>query len=597
MAGFLTIHTLTANGFLAVPFAHIVIRTKDGQVLYTVRTDESGNTEMFSLDAPDRSLTLDPCYMQPAYAVYDVRAEADGFKSVNVYNVEIVDGEESFLNIEFHPLEQGEREGEEEIDIPPIGLLIPAENRQITAPYSGLREVFIPEYITVHLGTPQNTSAQNVRVPFVEYVANVASSEIYSDWPYNSLLANVHCIVTFALNRIYTEWYRSRGYNFDITNSTQYDQYFVYGRNIFQNLMEIARNYYNVYARRFGFRNPFFTQYCNGTTSTCAGLSQWGTVTLANRGFTPLQILHYYYPSDLELIRTDNIQGIVETYPGQVLTIGSTGYNVTRIQNFLNRIRVNFPVIPQISLPLGTFNQATQNAVRVFQRQFDLTADGIVGRQTWNEITRVYTGVVKLGELNGEGERVGIGQTPPNVVLRQGARGEAVLQLQYILNVIASYYESVPPVIIDSNFGADTKTSVIDFQRAFGLNPDGIVGSQTWVRLYSVYHGIDQNAPPPVSPERPVINFPSYSGVPLRQGSSGVNVRLIQGALNVIRAIYPGIPGVAEDGIFGPLTRNAVVAFQRQFLLTPDGIVGPVTWAKLAEMTAIVSGLMATGSF
>lgn len=403
------------------------------------------------------------------------------------------------------------------------------------------------------------------------------------------MVANVHVIVTFALNRVYTEWYRSRGFNFDITNSTSYDQYYRDGAQIFENVSKIVDGIFNTYARRIGFQNPFFTAFCNGTTATCNGLSQWGTVALANQGLAPLQILHYYYPDDLELVTSNNITGITESFPGTSLRIGSSGEAVRRMQNYLNRIRVNYPLIPLISNPNGTFGEDTAQAVRTFQRAFNLDADGIIGRSTWNKISFIFVSVARLAELNSEGIRETIGTNPPNVVLSQGSRGGHVLELQFILNSIAPFYDTVPPVIQDSVFGAVVKNAVIEFQKTFNLNPDGVVGPATWNKLYSVYRGIDKNVPVP-----PVETFPpeasqEFPGTPLTIGSTGASVRLIQSYLNTIRAVYPSIPLLIVDGVFGNETRKAVTAFQNQFLLAPSGIVDLATWNYIMEQFKLVT--------
>jgi peptidoglycan hydrolase-like protein with peptidoglycan-binding domain len=450
-------------------------------------------------------------------------------------------------------------------------------------------DVFIPEYITVHLGTPTNSSARNITIKFIDYIKNVASSEIYPTWPTNSLIANIHCIVTFAINRVYTEWYRSRGFNFDITNSTAYDQYFVEGRNIFETISNITDSIFNVYARRFGFKNPYFTQYCNGTTSTCKGLSQWGTVDLAKAGKTPLEILHYYYPKDLELIATDNIQSIAASYPGVALRLGSNNENVRIMQNFLNRIRINYPLIPAISNPDGYFGPDTDAAVRAFQRTFNMTADGVIGKDTWNKILYIYVAVIRLAELDGEGIRIDIGKTPPTKVLSQGTSGEDVLQLQFILDAVAPYYD-LPPVVKEGKFGATTKNAVIEFQKAFKLTADGVVGASTWNKLYSVYRGVAETAPAPPAEVVPPSGAPKYPGTALRLGSTGTDVRTMQSYLNAIRTVYGNIPQLTVDGSYGPATEAAVVAFQRQMLLSPDGVIGAVTWDKIVQTYSEVSG-------
>ncbi|WP_461246818.1 LysM peptidoglycan-binding domain-containing protein [Treponema sp. R6D11] len=455
-----------------------------------------------------------------------------------------------------------------------------------------LSQVLVPDYITVHLGAPTNTAARNVRVPFRDYIKNVVSHEIYSTWPTNALLANIHAIVSFALNRIFTEWYRGRGYNFDITNNTNYDMNYVDGGGYYQNISQLVDQYFNVYAHRYGFANPILALFCAGTSGSCqhGGMPQWGTVNLANQGYTPLQILRRYYGNDIVLSESNNIGAITESFPGTNLSIGSSGNNVRRMQNFLNRIRVNYPAIPRILTPNGVFGADTAAAVREYQRINNLPQTGIIDRATWNSISQKYVAVAKLGELDSEGERISIGQNPPNVTLSMGSRGQNVLELQFILNTIAAYYDSVPFVVQDGVFDAITRTSVIEFQKTFGLPQDGVVGATTWNRLYEIYRGIQGNVTvPPVTPP-PIDNLPPYPGSPLRVGSSGANVTTIQQFLNVIRTMYPNIPAVTVDGQFGPATEAAVIAFQRQYLLTPDGIVGPTTWNKIMEQYAIVMG-------
>ncbi|MEE1490921.1 MAG: peptidoglycan-binding protein, partial [Massilioclostridium sp.] len=264
---------------------------------------------------------------------------------------------------------------------------------------------YIPEFITVHLGAP-NSNAPNVQVSFPEYIKNVASSEIYPTWPESSIRANIYAQISFALNRIYTEWYRSRGYDFDITNSTQYDQKFIQGRDIFDNVSQIVDEIFNNYVRRQGSVEPYFTQFCNGTTVTCDGLSQWGTVELARQGYTPYGILQYYYGDDIDIVRNAPIRAPIESYPGVALRVGMAGNDVKTIQTQLNRIANNYPSIPKIPSTDGIFGESTARSVREFQRIFNLTQDGIVGKSTWYKIKYIFTAVKQLGELASEGLRV-----------------------------------------------------------------------------------------------------------------------------------------------------------------------------------------------
>lgn len=262
----------------------------------------------------------------------------------------------------------------------------------------------IPERITVHLGRPEE-SARNVEVPFSDYIKNVASSEIYPTWPENAIRANIYAQISYALNRVYTEWYRSRGYDFDITNSTQYDQAYVPERDIFENISQIVDEIFNNYVRRQGSVEPYFTQYCNGTTSTCAGLSQWGTVELANQGYLPYEILRYYYGDDIDIVRNAPVQNVEESYPGIAQRRGMRSNNIRILQGELNRIAENYPAIPRIDRVNGVFGAETEEAVREFQRIFQLEQDGVVGKATWYKVKQIYDGVKRLNELDSEGVR------------------------------------------------------------------------------------------------------------------------------------------------------------------------------------------------
>jgi peptidoglycan hydrolase-like protein with peptidoglycan-binding domain len=580
--GTLIVEARTADEALPISGAHVVIRDQNRNVLAEFTTDANGQTEVFSYPAPDKEHTLDPHDTSEHYSTVEVLISKPGFVTIDVDHVQIYDEIDSILPVHMHPVAEG-WPAIEYYDIPPPAIETAAARNSPEPLHYALNEVIIPDTITVQLGRP-NDPLRTLRVPFSEYIKNVTASEIYPTWPRNSLIANIHAIVSFTLNRVYTEWYRSRGFPFDITNSTQFDMAFVPNRGLFQNVNQLVDEYFNTYARRIGHRNPFFTEFCSGTTATCPGMSQWGTVALANQGLTPLQILRRYYPSDLELVESTNFQSITESYPGTAMREGSSGANIKRMQDFLNRIRVNYPLIPQIPNPNGYFGPETTAAVRTFQQIFRMHADGIIGRSTWFRISYIYVAVTKLAELTSEGQRIGIGLNPPTSVLRVGSRGADVIELQFLISFISQYFTSVPSVIQDSLFGPATRDAVIEFQRQFGLTPDGIVGPATWNRLYSVYRSIEAEAPsPPVTPPitPPPAGLPPYPGFLIRNGSTGEAVRTIQRALNIVAPKVPGIPQLAEDGVFGPITQQAVTAFQRQFELNPDGIVGPITWERL----------------
>lgn len=437
----------------------------------------------------------------------------------------------------------------------------------------------IPEYIVVHLGPP-DSDAMNVRVPFPEYIMNVASSEIYPTWPENALRANIYAQISFALNRIYTEYYRVRGYDFDITNSTAIDQYFVYGRDIFENIRRIVGEIFDSYLRRPGTIEPLFAQYCNGTTVTCDGLSQWGTVDLANQGLTPYQILTRYYGNDLEIVTDTPISQNVPSAPTTPLSLGSSGDMVRMIQIRLNRISSNYPSIPKIALENGNFGYDTYEAVRNFQRIFGLSQDGVVGKATWYAIQYIYNSVKRLNELDSEGVRYEeISDELPDV-LQKGDSGVGVADLQYLLNYLSAYYDTVLPVTIDGVFGDATESSVISAQATFGLTQDGIVGLQTWRAIYNAYVGIAQTVPV----EYVEGNIVPYQGVVLNLGSESDEVALLQEYLNYIASAYTSIPTTPVTGYFGTRTREAVVAFQRSQGIPISGSVGATTWNAITSL-------------
>ncbi len=511
--GYLSIQARTAHE--AVPLSGVRIQILDdvGNTVYSLTTDENGETEAMPLETVDKRFSLNQYYSGTPYVNYSVLAQAAGFNSALISDIPIFDGETAVLPVALIPMQEMQRSASRtEINIGEPAVAMQEQRNQegsVTAPYV-LRQVVIPNPITVHLGAP-SASAANVQVSFPDYVKNVASSEIYPTWPEAALTANIYAIITFALNRVYTEWYRSRGYSFDITNSPAYDQYFVYGRPIYESISRIVDRIFNEYVRRQGQNAPYFTSFCNGTTVSCQGMSQWGTVTLANRGLAPLEILRSYYPNDIEIAETNIVTGVISSYPGTPLRVGSSGLDVQTIQTYLNRIRRNYPAIPAITDEAGTFGDSTKNAVTRFQSIFGLSADGIVGKSTWYKLSSLYTAVTRLSELDSEGNTLGIGTVPPSSVLRQGSRGPDVITLQYLLNVIAEYYPGIPAPTQDGIFGSGTQQSVVAFQRAMQLTPDGMVGPLTWRTLYEVYQGIEQNIPS-VKPETGSFEYTVQSG-------------------------------------------------------------------------------------
>ena len=444
----------------------------------------------------------------------------------------------------------------------------------------------IPEFITVHLGAPDQ-SAPNVTLPFAEYIKNVASSEIYPTWPESAIRANIYAQISFALNRVYTEFYRSRGYDFDITSSTAYDQSFVYGRNIFENIERTVAEIFNSYIRRRGSIEPLFAAYCDGVEVTCAGLSQWGSVTLAEQGMSPQEILTYYYGNDIDLIRNVDVDGYTPSSPTFPLSVGSSGDDVRILQLRLNRISDNYPSIPKVAAIDGIFAEDTDAAVKRFQEVFGLSPDGIVGGATWYTVTRIYNAVKRLNELDSEGIRLEEVTKQYPGVLSLGSQGLGVSNLQYFLLYLSQFYSTITPVTIDGVFGNETRQSVISAQNTFGLSEDGVVGEITWNAIYNAYRGIIAEIPLEYV-EGNTVPFP---GLLLRMGSDNDSVLLLQQYINVIAQIYPEVNSVELTGYFGAQTDRAVKAIQTISGLEPNGLVGAITWDAVTSLYSdIVNG-------
>ena len=438
--------------------------------------------------------------------------------------------------------------------------------------------VVVPEYITVHLGPP-DSNAKNVTVPFVDYIKNVASSEIYPTWPESAIRANIISQISIALNRIFLEYYRSRGYDFDITNSTQYDQAFQYGRDYFGNISQIVDEIFNTYVVKQGTVQPYYTEYCDGINVQCPGLSQWGTVTLANRGYSPYEILQYYYGDDINLRRAD-VAPTFQTYQGVPLRVGNVGNNVLEIQRWLNRIAQNYPSIPKIPLTDGSFGRTTENAVKQFQRIFNLTPDGIVGEATWYAIRRIYNGVKRLSELYSEGITITEAERLFPYPLRLKDRGQPVSIIQYYLKFLSRFNNSLPDIDVDGIFGQSTEDAVRTFQSEHNLTADGIVGERTWDAILDEYQKTINSLP---------YEYKSYSsllypGYVITEGATGKAVEQLQTYLNVISQNLAAVPPVTVDGVYGPETISAVEAVQSLYGMPVTGYVGPLTWNAIVEL-------------
>ncbi len=444
----------------------------------------------------------------------------------------------------------------------------------------------IPENITVHLGNADEY-APNVTVPFIDYIKNVASGEIYPTWEQAAISANILAQISFALNRVYTEFYRSRGYDFDITSTTAQDQSYEQGRNIFENISDTVDNLFDNYIRRRGFLEPLAAKYCNGTTTTCDGLSQWGSQQLAQEGLNSVEILRYYYGDDIEIVVDAPVADVGPSYPGTPLREGDSGRDVGLIQTALNQISENYTAIPKISPVDGYFGETTREAVIEFQEIFNLTADGIVGKNTWYRIIYLYVSLRRLAELRSEGQTIFSTSLEYPEALGPGDTGPDVQVLQYMIALISVFNPYIPEVDITGVYNENTKNAVIAIQNENGLPPTGITDAATWEYIYSQAAG---NA-------RIVLDLGGsvtepYPGVVLKAGSRGDSVRILQEYLNIL-SVYAGVFPVDVTGVYGVSTTRSVSGFQRRFSLPVTGEVDEQTWneiaAKVRELVAEAS--------
>lgn len=439
-----------------------------------------------------------------------------------------------------------------------------------------VRYPIVPNNITIHLGAPEE-AARNITVPFTDYISNVAASELYPTWPRNALVANIYAIISFAMNRIYNEWYKSKGYNFDITSSPVYDQAYKEGRSTYENIDNIVGEIFNNYVVKGNQIQPYFTTYCDGRLKICNGLSQWGTVTLANQGKTPLQILQYYYGSDIKIKYDAPVGDNTEGYPGYPVGLGEAGNPVLLIQRDLRRIRNNYPAIPNITNTIGVYDDETRDAVKKFQSIFNLPETGTVDKATWYKIKYVYNSVKKLSELRTEGLTKDEITFLYDDELEYGDTGIQVEFIHYYLDALAFLDKDIPRLKTNSIYSDNTVTMVKAFQSKYGLPVTGKFTYKDWQVLKANYDKILKTY---------MNDFVSdlYPGYFLSLGQSGEDVRRLQMYLLMICRKYKNIPGVKVNGMFDELTERSIKKLQRDNNLEQNGIVGPILWGKIVEL-------------
>lgn len=421
---------------------------------------------------------------------------------------------------------------------------------------------YIPANITVHLGPP-GAAAENVTVPFRDYIKNVASSEIYPTWNEAALRANILAQISFALNKIYLEYYPSRGYDFGITNSTAYDQKYIQGRDIFENVGQLVDELFQSYIRRIGTIEPLSASFCNGTTVTCSGMSQWGSQNLAQQGYDYLDILKYYYGDDIEIVTNVPVRDLSPSYPGTPLRLGSSGEGVLSVQGALNRIARNYPAIPKIYPVDGLFGPGTEEAVKAFQRIFNLNPDGIVGAATWYQLIAIYVAVTKLAELGSEGQRYQVGSYNIPGALSLGSTGEYVSKLQYMLSVLSQFIPEIPEPTIDGVYGIGTRDAVLAFQRYAGLTPSGLVGAATWNDIYNRFDGIQQTV------------LDNDTLFPADPPGAVETISDIQRSLQTVAPVFAPMVTPRISGMLDRNTTRAIAKLQTQLGLRATGQPSP----------------------
>ena len=436
----------------------------------------------------------------------------------------------------------------------------------------------IPTNVVVHLGSPDQ-AARNITVPFTTYIKNVASNEIYPTWPDAAIEANILAIISFTLNRIYNEWYPSRGYDFNITSSPSYDQAFVENKEYFDVISKKVDEIFNNYIYREGQVQPLYAVYCDGQVTKCNGLSQWGSVSLARQGRSALDILKYYYGNDIRIFQNAPVGEVSMTYPGYVLELGEAGDQVKIIQSELNRISSNYPAIPKVEKVNGYYGVDTENAVKKFQEVFNLSVTGKVDYSTWYKIKYIYNAVKRLNDLYSEGITEGESLVTFVSKLVYGDTGLLVKGLHYYLNVIAFFDDSLPLLEVNGVFNDNTRSMVMNFQRKYNLPVTGEVDAATWTKIKEVYFQTLENIPNEYVQYRDEF----YPGRVMSIGMSGEDIKRLQNFLYIVCEKYKNIPGVRVTGIFDDLTEKSVYVLQRKFNIEESGVVGPTFWNDLVS--------------
>ena len=442
-----------------------------------------------------------------------------------------------------------------------------------------VRTPVVPTEITVHIGSPEE-AGKTITVPFPEYIKNVASNEIYPSWPADAIKANILAQISFALNRVYNEWYPSLGYNFDITSSPAYDQTFKEDSQFFENISQIVDDIFNNYIVKDDQVQPLFAAYCDGINTTCDGLSQWGSVELARQGLSPTEILKRYYGDDIRIVYNAPVSPNIPSYPGFPFRLGSAGNYVRQLKVQLNRISNNYPAIPKIEEENIFFTTDMEESVKAFQEIFDLPVTGTVDKATWYEVKYLYNAVKKVADLASEGISIEEVEFPYGETLQLGETGPYIRPLNYLLNFLSYFNQDIPKLNLSGEeFTENTKEMVIAFQTSNNIEADGIVDKNTWNALVTDYNQTKELIPE----EYLYYEDKLYPGIFLSLGMTGDDILNLQNFLYIICEKTHQIPGVRVNGTFDELTEESIKAIQKRYNLPENGVVGPATWQKIID--------------
>ncbi len=614
--GYLIFELKKDNGATPVDNAQIKITSIDGrEVNKFLRVDENGITEKFEMYTKDFRLTYDKFNKEIPYSNVNAEVRFENDKIVYVDGIQVYSNITSVQEIKIDGRDNNFRSSKDKKgknkkehihfkndnpcifeDINKKDSKTEFEDKELNS-MTNIKNLIIPEFITVHIGD-LNKCDEIITIPFIDYIKNVACSSIYPTWRDEAIRANVYSIVSFALNRVYSQWYRSKGYGFEITSSENRDQMYVKGRNLFRNICNIVDECFDNYINIEGYNQPILAKCVNENESKNT-LSRWGSFDLAEKGFSASDILKKYYGEEINIREAQNIEGVLKKYEGTELSKGSSGYDVKIIQKELNEISKKYKGINIILDEDGIFGDNTEKAVKNFQSIFGLKVDGIVGKVTWNRISLIYSLIKKVfGYAEDiEEEQQGFRE------LKIGSKGNDVLNIQKSINYIFSEYKDLPKLKEDGYYGNETKKAVELFQQLFGLVVDGVVGKNTLDRIEYVKKNLRflksflklqlDNNKSNNSMDENKRNYGKLEDIliPLKKSDIGENVKILQRELNKLSNYYGFIEKISEDGVFGNKTESSLINFQKKFSLRVDGVFGQESLNKLIILSEVIDNL------